>query len=375
MEQKYSLLKEGFLPNDICLSLGEEYKGLEECLSQLPKLLSTRKFKDEVKDLEVYSGFTNLNKVELERAMLLYSYLGHAYMWGDYETPNSIPSNISVPWVEIANLLDRPPILSYASYALNNWKATNEEVGVLEPENVEILQNFLGGIDEDWFIMIHVAIEFEAKNLLSFLGQFFLSEGDEEDLTKALRSINKINEIMERMPENCDPYIYYNRVRPYIFGWKNNPATPEGVIYEGVDMFGGEPQLFRGETGAQSSIIPAVDSLLSITHSEDPLRVYLDEMREYMPLAHRTLLYDLDNWRNQKNSSKSQKTLEKNIVELIEEIILEVKKFRNTHLIYARDYIHTQSEEAKTNSNSVGTGGTPFMQYLEKHLNETLHNG
>ena len=278
-------------------------------------------------------------------------------MWGDYETPNSIPSNISVPWVEIANLLDRPPILSYASYALNNWKATNEEVGVLEPENVEILQNFLGGIDEDWFIMIHVAIEFEAKNLLSFLGQFFLSEGDEEGLTKALRSINKINEIMERMPENCDPYIYYNRVRPYIFGWKNNPATPEGVIYEGVDMFGGEPQLFRGETGAQSSIIPAVDSLLSITHSEDPLRVYLDEMREYMPLAHRTLLYDLDNWRNQKNSSKSQKTLEKNIVELIEEIILEVKKFRNTHLIYARDYIHTQNEEAKTNSNSVGTGG------------------
>ena len=177
------------------------------------------------------------------------------------------------------------------------------------------------------------------------------------------------------MPENCDPYIYYNRVRPYIFGWKNNPATPEGVIYEGVDMFGGEPQLFRGETGAQSSIIPAVDSLLSITHSEDPLRVYLDEMREYMPLAHRTLLYDLDNWRNQKNSSKSQKTLEKNIVELIEEIILEVKKFRNTHLIYARDYIHTQNEEAKTNSNSVGTGGTPFMQYLEKHFNETLHNG
>ena len=42
--------------------------------------------------------------------------------------------------------------------------------------------------------------------------------------------------------------------------------------------------------------------------------------------------------------------------------------------IYAKDYIHTQSEEAKTNSNSVGTGGTPFMQYLEKHLNETVRN-
>ena len=373
MEEKYSLLKEGFLPNNICLSLGEEYKGLEECLSQLPKLLSTRKFKKEIENLEPYSGFENLNVEELERAMLLYSYLGHAYMWGDDETPNSIPSNISVPWVNISQLLDRPPILSYASYALNNWRANEDDVEVLEPENVEILQNFLGGIDEDWFIMIHVAIEFEAKNLLSSLGKFFLSE-EEGDLTKALTSINKINEIMERMPEHCDPYIYYNRVRPYIFGWKNNPATPEGVIYEGVDMFGGEPQFFRGETGAQSSIIPAVDALLSITHSEDPLRIYLDEMREYMPLAHRNLLYDLDNWRENKPSTETQKSLDKNIVELIQEITLEVKKFRNTHLIYAKDYIHTQSEEAKTNSNSVGTGGTPFMQYLEKHLNETVRN-
>jgi len=26
-------------------------------------------------------------------------------------------------------------------------------------ENIVIMQNFLGGVDEDWFIMIHVAIE------------------------------------------------------------------------------------------------------------------------------------------------------------------------------------------------------------------------
>ena len=67
---------------------------------------------------------------------------------------------------------------------------------------------------------------------------------------------------MNRMPEKCDPFIYYNRVRPYIFGWKNNPATPQGVIYEEVDEYNGKPQLFRGETGAQSSIVPALDALL-----------------------------------------------------------------------------------------------------------------
>ena len=25
------------------------------------------------------------------------------------------------------------------------------------------------------------------------------------------------------MPEKCDPYIYYHRVRPFIFGTKDNP--------------------------------------------------------------------------------------------------------------------------------------------------------
>ena len=35
----------------------------------------------------------------------------------------------------------------------------------------------------------------------------------------------------------CDPYIYFNRVRPYIHGWKNNPALPQGLIYTGVNYF------------------------------------------------------------------------------------------------------------------------------------------
>ena len=174
---------------------------------------------------------------------------------------------------------------------------------------------------------------------------------------------------MNRMPEKCDPFIYYNRVRPYIFGWKNNPATPDGVIYEGVDAYNGEPQLFRGETGAQSSIVPALDALLGVTHSNDPLREYLDEMRLYMPKEHRELLNRLDEW------SKNERTklnINKESVELINELIKEVHTFRNKHLEYARVYIYEQSLTNNSNSNIVGTGGTPFMKYLDKHLQETV---
>ena len=237
-------------------------------------------------------------------------------------------------------------------------------------ENIVIMQNFLGGVDEDWFIMIHVAIEYEAKAILSNLKSYFLDENlDKSLLEKSLESIKKINSIMNRMPEKCDPFIYYNRVRPYIFGWKNNPATPEGVIYEGVEDYNGEPQLFRGETGAQSSIVPALDALLGVTHSNDPLREYLDEMRLYMPKEHRELLNGLDEWSENKRKNLS---IDEKSRMIINEIINEVHTFRDKHLEYARVYIFEQSLTNNSNSNIVGTGGTPFMKYLDKHLQETV---
>lgn len=49
---------------------------------------------------------------------------------------------------------------------------------------------------------------------------------------------------------------------------------------------GGCPQQLLGETGAQSTIIPALDALLGVSHAEDPLRRYLREMRCYMPREH-----------------------------------------------------------------------------------------
>jgi indoleamine 2,3-dioxygenase len=238
-------------------------------------------------------------------------------------------------------------------------------------QNIVIEQNFLGGVDEDWFIMIHVAIEYEAKEILSALKKYFFDSGNQSDLEDGLKSMKKINQLMNRMPEKCDPFIYYNRVRPYIFGWKNNPTTPEGVVYEGVDEYENTPQIFRGETGAQSSIVPMLDALLGVTHSDDPLKEYLDEMRLYMPKEHRDLLNALDSWSQTERPSvvESISIEDQNI---IDETIKEVHIFRNKHLEYARIYIYEQSLTNDSNSNIVGTGGTPFMKYLDKHLQETV---
>ena len=365
----FSILEIGFLPNKISTLLSNEFDDVEYIAKNLPKILANNQIEDEVLNLETEKDISNLSIDELERAMLLYSYIGHGYIWGGTSIEKVIPKNISKTWYKISQKLDRPPILSYASYALNNWKLQDVNKP-FDLENIRILQNFLGGMDEDWFIMIHIAIEHEAKEILNNLKTYYLDKNEDQSyLENALVSIKKINQIMNRMPEKCDPFIYYNRVRPYIFGWKNNPATPNGVIYEGVEEYGGNPQLFRGETGAQSSIVPALDALLGVTHSNDPLKEYLDEMRLYMPKEHRNLLNDLDQW-SENNRSKSIR--EDSSVLLSDEIIKEVHTFRNKHLEYARIYIHEQSLSNQNNSNVVGTGGTPFMKYLDKHLQETV---
>ena len=106
-----------------------------------------------------------------------------------------------------------------------------------------------------------------------------------------------------------------------------------------------------------------------VTHSNDPLREYLDEMRLYMPKEHRELLNGLDEWSENKRKNLS---IDEKSRMIINEIINEVHTFRDKHLEYARVYIFEQSLTNNSNSNIVGTGGTPFMKYLDKHLQETV---
>jgi indoleamine 2,3-dioxygenase len=48
-------------------------------------------------------------------------------------------------------------------------------------------------------------------------------------------------------------------------GWRANPLLPDGLQYEGT-VWGDTPQQLYGETGAQSTILHALDAALGITH-------------------------------------------------------------------------------------------------------------
>ena len=306
-----------------------------------------------------------------EVQMRTLSYLGHAYLWGQPETITRLPRSLAQPWVAVADAVGRPAILSYPSYCLFNFR----KIDPAKPAflgNVEIVQNFLGGADEDWFILIHVDIEARAAQALRAIPDLLdaADDGDDSGMKTGLREVREsllaMNATMNRMPESCDPYIYYTRVRPYIFGTKNNPAVPDGVMYEGC--FDEKPQLYRGETGAQSGIVPALDALLGVSHEADPLKEYLLEMRGYMVPAHRRFVEAIE-----ENSSLRERVATSPDGELREAYnacVHELFRFRARHLEYAATYIHKQAAQHH-NSTAVGTGGTPFMEYLAKHRDET----
>ncbi len=271
---------------------------LEDLACSIPKLLLTNKIRKQIDSLPntfFSHDLTKYTEAELRLLNVQFSFLAHAYVWGDLVPSKILCKSIAEPWSKIAEMLGRPPILSYASYCLDNWHKINQDEGV-NLDNVALNYNFLGGIDEDWFVTIHVCIEHAANKAIQsafkIAAAFEAKQCNQEflniELTHIKESMLEVNHIFRKMPEKCDPYIYYHRVRPYIFGWKNNPALPDGLIYE--SCFNEEPQLFRGETGAQSSIVPTLDALLNVVHEKDELREYLDEMKSYMPPSHRDLI-------------------------------------------------------------------------------------
>ena len=374
---------QGFLPQKVPSKSysvqSESCDRIQEIASNLPKLLLTGKVQSAInklspKDLSIDDLLINQASQDLKLAMSHLSFIAHAYIWGDNKPNESIPSVLADPWVKVANNQGRPPILSYASYCLDNWFLIDPDEAI-SLENVGLINNFLGGVDEDWFVTIHVCIENAAADAMAACAEIAMLETDSPEnksielLNRIVISMKKVNEIFARMPEKCDPYIYYHRVRPFIFGTKDNPDLKNGLIYKGE--FENQPQFFRGETGAQSSIIPSLDGALQITHTKDHLRHYLNEMRDYMPPKHREFMEVLEKNSQVKKIIKGSKKL----TNLYNDCLEEIRAFRAMHLEYAGTYIFKQAQIknpfGRGGSTITGTGGTPFMAYLKKHRDET----
>jgi len=359
------------------ITLPSQFASVTQAAGNLSGLLSTgrvRHWLDQLPDPGLEEWAREAPEEEVRTAMVHYSFLVQAYVWGEAEPPAHLPANLARPMVAVADRLGQAPLLPYSGYVLDNW-ARLDKSGPISLDNIYMYQNFAGGEDENWFVMIHVAIEAEAGVLLDNAARLVsvARNGDEVEAERLLIEMDaaweRIYTHFARMTERCDPYVYFHRVRPYIHGWANNPALKGGgLIYDGVEKLEGKPQALRGQTGSQSSIVPAMDALFQVGHSEDPLRNFLDELHQYRPVEHRRFIEDL--------AAKStlrdfvQAADKQSLKDAFNACVEQSARFRTRHLEYAASYINKQAGSIAGNDPDVGTGGTPFMRYLKKHRDE-----
>jgi indoleamine 2,3-dioxygenase len=358
------------------ITLPAQFDPVVSAAERLTGLISStrlRHFLDKLPDPLIEDWAKTAPEEQVRAAMVRYSFLVQAYVWGEPATPAQLPANLARPIVAIADRLGQAPLLPYSGYVLDNW-ARIDKTAPLTLDNVRMVQNFAGGEDENWFVLIHIAIELEAGVLLDCAVKLVTASkaGDAATCEALLDEMNtawdKIYAIFWRMPEHCDPYVYFNRVRPWIHGWANNPALDGGLIYQGVEKYAGKPQPFRGQTGSQSSIVPAMDALFGVAHSDDPLKSFLDELHHYRPVPHRRFIEDVaaqSDLRAFVSGSSSQ-----SLKDAFNANLEQVARFRTRHLEYAASYINKQASALPGNDPDVGTGGTPFMKYLKKHRDE-----
>lgn len=252
--------------------------------------------------------------------------------------------------------------------------------------NLRILNTITGSPDEAWFYLITVAMEYKGGVALEAIlqAQKGVNSNDHvaENLSVLACTIREMREILERMYENNLPQAFYKRVRPFLAGWTNDAALPDGLHY-GKDCPG---EKHIGASAAQSSLIQALDIALGIVHhtkvedSEDQeaaqrSRVgvpgaYLKEMHQYMPREHREFLAYLQDTLTIRQYCTSSG--DEAIMSAYNGCLKELEDFRSAHIKMVSFYIVTQA--AKEHQEVQGTGGSnpvPFLKDIRDHVTKS----
>lgn len=349
----------GFLPErDPLRSFAKDspYSLLDEIGSELPQRLKAPGFRPWAARLSIPTFRPAAGPESLRELRLYYlrlGFLASGYVNQLEEPPaDSLPASVAEPLCQACQLLQRPPMLSYDGYALYNWFRLDPD-GPIALGNIDTIQNFVTLYDEHWFILVHVEIEALAARCLRAMLELERCQGWEDSravdaaLDTIAASLGEQTRVLRRIPEHMSPDLYFRTFRPYIRFFEN-------VRYEGIPDYVANQ---RGETGAQSSVIPALVAFFKIHHVPSALTRHLEDMRRYMPVGHRALLERIATWPDIRAHADPG---------LYNSALEAIAGFRQVHYGWAREYIDARVDDPR------GTGGTPFMNWLKQLIDETL---
>lgn len=338
-----------------------------------------------------------------------------------------LPPQITVPLLQVSEHFDLPPAATYAGLVLWNFESTSDDFGDLDA--LKAVTTFTGTEDESWFYMLSVALEAQTAGAIPCMVQAMEATHtrDYDAIYKGLETmmahIRKIDALLERMYEKCDPALFYSSIRPWLAGSMNMEAAglPNGVFYDEGDGRGAWKKFMGGSNG-QSSIIQFLDIALGVEHTggvdDEPPKTcpvsgmagdemtascpvsgtkekvmgYHEKVRAYMPEPHRRFLKNLARMGSVQALAMTPQAgpEHEKLRELHEAACKTMGDFRRKHIQVVTRYVIIPStrQAAGTNVNLAsasskaegaaelkGTGGTSLRDFLKQSRDETYKAG
>ncbi|NXJ67267.1 I23O2 dioxygenase, partial [Rostratula benghalensis] len=347
----------GFLLPDPLTELPAPYGPWMEIAQDLPQLIASRQLRSRVHQMPQLSTGHLRGHEELHLAHLALSFITMGYIWqeGEEGTVKILPRNLAIPFWEVSQALGLPPILSHADFVLANWRRKNPN------GNLDTIVSLPGGESLRGFILVTFLVEKAAVPGVKAIVQVIraILQQDEETLLKALQelaeAIGDMSKALRRMHDYVDPAVFYTVIRIFLSGWKDNPAMPQGLVYEGVSE---EPMAFSGGSAAQSTVLHAFDELLGIRHREEST-AFLHRMRDYMPQPHRAFVEAIG-----RAPSLKQHLLSSGSEQLraaFNQCISALAELRSYHITVVTKYITIAAAKARAGRAEPGDGAGPSV--------------
>ena len=314
---------------------------------------------------------------------------------------------------------------TYAAVCLWNFKPIFSDEPIDDLGNLSTLTTFTGSLDESWFYLISVAIEMRGGPLIPRMLTAIAASrlNDSQTVMACLHDLaeglDDLGTLLQRMYENCDPHVFYHRVRPFLAGSKNmaDAGLPNGVIYEdgtGQDTY----RQYGGGSNAQSSLIQFFDIILGVEHrptgskgtdkfadgeregTAPPSRnSFIHDMRSYMPGPHRRFLEHVSRVAELRDYVERRKS-DRALCIAFDACLAMLRSLRDKHIQMVSRYIivksraHSRSlspraapplrrnlanvqddpnqSNGRRGSKSLrGTGGTALIPFLKQARDET----
>ncbi|KAI0803866.1 Indoleamine 2,3-dioxygenase [Xylaria sp. FL0064] len=410
--------KNGFLPVKQPLKRLSDayYQQWEQIMDELPILLKAKAIRKRVNNLRILTTARLNTEREWQRAYVILCFLTHGYIWGGDVPSEIIPPSITIPFLQVSDHLDLPPVATYAALNLWNFSSTGNDFTNLD--SLKALHTFTGTEDESWFYVLSVAVEARGASIIARMLQAVdaIRDNDSEPVTCALNDmaicIRELTRLLGRMSERCDPMVFYHQIRPFLAGTKNmgTAGLPNGVFYDEGDGVGHWKQL-RGGSNGQSSLIQFFDLILGINHTStsnhskgvsDAVKSasselsFHEEVRLYMPGPHRKFLASISRLDKIKDFvySAPRSPAQQQLCQSYKNATEAFGDFRQAHMQMVTRYIIVPSRKPCPSSSSgmnlataslasnrgitqglTGTGGTDLIPFLRATRDDTYRAG